>query len=209
LGNTGRDPDTLAQSHKLTERVLQDPVSVEGGLAGAALGLSALDGDSALYGKLMAGMKNAKTPEQYYLYFFTLPGFSDPHLLQRTLDYAISPEVRSQDALGLIGAVMANPAGEKLAWDFVRSHWADVEKAGGPFASAQVVTSAGSFCDAGRRAEVNDFFSAHKVAAAERSFKQTMERINNCVDLKSQQSNQLASWLESHGGGAAAGSSVQ
>jgi aminopeptidase N/puromycin-sensitive aminopeptidase len=209
LGNSGRDPDALAQARKLTERELQDPASVESSLAGAALGLAALNGDSALYGKLMAGMKNAKTPEQYYLYFFTLPGFSDPQLLQRTLDYAISPEVRSQDALGLIGAVMTNSAGEKLAWDFVRLHWADVEKAGGPFASAQIVTSAGSFCDAGRRDEVNDFFSAHKVAAAERSFKQTMERISNCVDLKSQQSDQLASWLESHGGGAAAGSSVQ
>jgi hypothetical protein len=36
-----------------------------------------------------------------------------------------------------------------------------------------------------------------------------MERINNCVDLKSQQSNQLASWLENQGGGTAAGSSVR
>jgi hypothetical protein len=111
--------------------------------------------------------------------------------------------VRSQDTLSLLGAVMANPSGEKLAWDFARSHWADVERAGGPFASANIVTSAGFFCDAGLRDQVNDFFSAHKVAAAERSFRQSMERINNCVDLKSQQSNQLASWLESHGGGAA------
>jgi hypothetical protein len=117
--------------------------------------------------------------------------------------------VRSQDTLGLLGAVMANPAGEKLAWSFVRSHWSDVEKAGGPFASAQVVTNAGAFCDPGLRDEVNDFFSAHKVAAAERSFRQSMERINNCVDLRSQQSSQLASWLESRDGGTAAGSGVR
>ena len=117
--------------------------------------------------------------------------------------------MRSQDTLSLLGFVMLNPAGEKLAWNFIRSHWTEVEKAGGPFAGAQVVTSTGAFCDAGLRDEVNDFFSVHKVAAAERSFRQAMERINNCVDLKSQQSNQLASWLESHGGGAAAGSSVR
>ena len=209
LGSTGRDPETMAEAHKLTERALENPASVESGLAGAAFGLAAEKGDSAFYDKLMVEMKNAKTPEQYYLYFFTLSSFSNPQLLQRTLNYAVSPDVRSQDSLGLIGAVMVNSAGQKLAWDFVRSHWTEVEKAGGPFASAQVVTSAGSFCDTRLRDEVKDFFSAHKVAAAERSFGQSMERINNCVDLKSQQSSQLASWLENQSGGAAAGSSIR
>jgi aminopeptidase N len=208
LGNTGRDPEALSEARKLTEQTLQNPSSVESSLAGAALGLAASEGDNTFYDRLMAAMKNAPTPEQHYLYFFTLSSFSDPHLLERTLNYAISPEVRSQDTLSLLGTVLANPAGEKLAWDFVRSHWADVEKAGGPFASANVVTSAGLFCDAGLRDQVNDFFSAHKVAAAERSFRQSMERINNCVDLKSQQSIQLASWLDSHGG-SAAGSSIR
>jgi len=209
LGSTGRDPEASAEARKLTERALENPASVDSGLAGAAFGLSAEKGNSAFYDKLMAEMKAAKTPELYYLYFFTLSSFNNPQLLQRTLNYAISPAVRSQDSLGLIGTVMANSAGEKLAWDFVRSHWTEIEKEGGPFASAQIVTSAGLFCDAGLRDEVKDFFSAHKVAAAERSFGQSMERINNCVDLKSQQSGQLASWLENQTGGGAAGSGVR
>jgi aminopeptidase N len=209
LGSTAHDPAATAEARKLTAQALENPDSVESGLAAAAFAVVAENGDSAFYDKLMAGMKSAKTPEQFYLYFYTLSGFSDPQLLQRTLNYAISPEVRSQDSLGLIGAVMVNSAGQKLAWDFVRSHWAEIEKAGGPFASAQVVNSAGSFCDAGLRNEVKDFFSTHKVAAAERSFGQSMERINNCVDLKSRQSPQLASWLRNNGGGAASGSSVR
>jgi aminopeptidase N len=209
LGSTGHDPEALAEARKLTERTLENPASVESGLAAAAFVLAAEGGDSVLYDKLLAGMKSAKTPEQYYLYFFTLSSFSNPNLLQRTLTYAISPDVRSQDSLGLIGAVMANSAGQRLAWDFVRTHWTEVEKAGGPFASAQIVTSAGSFCEADLSDEVKGFFSAHKVAAAERSFGQSMERINNCVDLKAQQSSQLASWLQSQGGGAAAGSSIR
>jgi len=205
LGDVGHDPEAIAEARKLTEQALQKPAAVESNLAGAALALAALNGDSALYDNLMTRTKTAKTPELYLLYLYTLASFNNPQLQQRTLEYAVSPDVRSQDALGLIGAVMGNRTGEKLAWDFVRSHWAEVEKAGGPFAGAQIVTSAGSFCDTGLRDEVKDFFSAHKVAAAERSFKQSMERINNCVDLKSQQSNQLASWLESRSGAAASG----
>jgi len=120
-------------------------------------------------------------------------------LLQRTLDFSLSPEVRSQDALGLLTSVMNNPAGEKLAWDFVQSNWDAVQKAGGPFASPQVVGAASTFCNTGMRDEVTDFFAAHKVEAAERTYRQTIERINNCVDLKSEQEPQLASWLGQHG----------
>ena len=90
---------------------------------------------------------------------------------------------------------MHNPAGQKLAWDFILAHWDAVQKAGGPFASAEIVGATQSFCDAHMRDQVTDFFSAHKIAAAERTFRQSIERINNCVDLKSQQEPQLSSWL--------------
>ena len=161
--------------------------------------LAALSGDQAFYDRLLAGLKNAKSPEEYYMSLFTLPHFGDPKLLQRTLDYAISPDVRSQDALGLISSVMSNPAGEKLAWDFVLAHWDAVQKAGGVFASAEVVGATDSFCDAHMRDQVVDFFAAHKIEAAERTYRQSIERINNCIDLKSQQEPQLASWLGHHG----------
>jgi len=158
-----------------------------------------LNGDQAFYDRLMADLKNPKSPEEYYMHLYTLAEFTDPKLLQRTLDYSISPDVRSQDALGLLTSVLSNPAGEKLAWDFIQSHWDAVAKAGGPFASAEVVGATGVFCDARMRDQVTDFFAAHKIAAAERTFRQSIERINNCVDLKSRQEPQLSSWLGQHG----------
>jgi aminopeptidase N len=199
LGLDARDPETLEQARKIADKVLADPASVDRELAGGALGLAALNGDSAFYDRVMTALKDAKSPEEYYMYLFTLSQFGDQKLLQRTLDFAISPDVRSQDTLQVITGVMGNSAGEKLAWDFVRQHWTEVEKAGGPFASAQVVGATSVFCDSGARDQVTEFFSAHKIAAAERTYKQSIERINNCVDLKSQQEPQLASWLGKHG----------
>ncbi len=198
LGLDARDPETLEQARKIADQALADPTSVDHELAGVALGLAALNGDAAFYDKLMAGLKNPKSPEEYYIYLSALPQFGDQKLLQRTLDFAISPDVRSQDALGVVTNVMVNPAGQQLAWDFVRQHWPEIEKSGGPFASAQVVAATSVFCDAGARDQVTEFFSVHKVAAAERTYKQSIERINNCVDLKSQQEPQLASWLGQH-----------
>ena len=199
LGYDARDPETLDRARQIADKALADPTSVDHELAGVALGLAALNGDAGFYDQVMAGLKNPQSPEEYYIYLFTLPQFGDQKLLQRTLDFAISPDVRSQDALSVVTSVMRNPAGQKLAWDFVRQHWPEVEKAGGPFASAEVVGATSTFCDAGSRDQVTEFFSAHKVAAAERTYKQSIERINNCVDLKAQQEPQLAAWLGQHG----------
>jgi len=199
LGYDARDPETLEEARTIADKALADPASIDTEMAGGAFALAALNGDSAFYDRVMAATKNPKSPELYYTYLFTLPRFSDPKLLQRTLDFAISPEVRSQDSLRVITTVMRNPAGRDLAWDFVRSHWDAVAKAGGPFASAAVVGATSVFCDTGMRDQVMEFFSTHKVAAAERTYKQSIERINNCVDFKSQQEPQLASWLGRHG----------
>ena len=199
IGYDARDPEALEKARAMADKALSDPGSLDNQLAGGVFALAALKGDAAFYDRLIAAMKTPKSPEEYYLYFFTLPQFGDTKLLQRTLDYSLSSDVRSQDALQLVTGVMANPAGRELAWDFVRSHWPELEKAGGPFASALVVNATSTFCNAEMRGQVTEFFTAHHVDAAERTYKQSIERINNCVDLKAQQEPQLTSWLGQHG----------
>jgi aminopeptidase N len=202
LGYDARDPEVLAQARKIADQALDNPTSVDREMAFGAFSLAALNGNEAFYDRVMTALKNPKSPEEYYMYLFSLPRFGDPKLLQRTLEYAISPDVRSQDALGVVSNVMQNPAGQKLAWDFILAHWDAVQKAGGPFASAEVVDATSSFCDAHMRDQVVDFFAAHKIEAAERTYRQSIERINNCVDLKSQQEPRLAAWLGQHGSSA-------
>jgi aminopeptidase N len=200
LGYTARDPAVEAVAQKLAAQAMQDPASVDHELLSAALSVAARDGDAALYNQVLARLNHAKTPEEQYIYQRILTRFSDPKLLQRTLDYAISGDVRSQDALFVIAAVMRNPAGRTLAWDFVQAHWTEIAKLGGAFGGGVIVASTGSFCDAGMRDEVKDFFASHPAPASDRGLKQSLERINYCVDLQERQGIQLASWLQSHGG---------
>jgi aminopeptidase N len=203
LGYAGRDPEVLTEARKLTEKALQDPASIDHTVAFTAFALAAENGDAALYDQIMEHMqKRGASLEEYYIYFRALAQFRDPKLLQRTLDYAVSPAVRSQDTLSLISAVMQNPAGTKLAWDFVRGHWPELEKVGGGFTSGEVVAATGVICDTGMRDEVQDFFATHKVASAERTLRQSLERMSYCVDLKARQTPQLSSWLEQRGGAA-------
>ncbi len=200
LGYAGRDPEVMASARRLTDKALQDPASIDSTVAFTAFALAAQNGDATLYDKLMAKMQaNGTSLENYYLYFQTLSKFRDPKLLERTLQYALSPSVRSQDTLGMIAAVMRNPVGGKPAWNFVRTHWPEIDKVGGGFTSAEVVGATNAYCDSSMHDQVQDFFSSHKVPTAERTLKQSLESIHNCADLRSRQTPELSQWLQKRG----------
>src|ERR1700691_1797874 len=108
-------------------------------------------------------------------------------------------DIRRQDVVTVMAAVMITPAGSRPAWDFVREQWADIEKKlGGYNGSGRLVAATGSFCDPELRDQVKDFFSAHPIPDAERTLQQSLETIRYCVDLKSQQSAPLSASLEHH-----------
>ena len=200
LAYIGRDPQTQALARKLAEQALADPNSVNHEIASVALPVAASTGDAALYDKIMADLKGAKTPEIYFRDVYALGRFRDPKLVDRTLQFALSPDVRSQDSPYVIASVMQSATVEKQAWSFVQDHWASIEKLGGPYAGPAIVQATGSFCDADMRDEVMAFFAAHPAPAAERSLRQSMERINYCAEMRTQQQDQLASWLRRQSG---------
>jgi aminopeptidase N len=200
LGYTGRDPEVLTKARSLAVDALQNPSAVDPSIVDTVFTLAALEGKSKFYDELVGHLKNTNgAPQQYYRYMFTLAEFTDPELLQRTLQLALSSDVRSQDSLILISAVMRNPAGEKLAWDFVQSHWQQINKIMGGYNTGGLVQTTGSFCDSQLRSQVREFFTQHPVPDAERSFRQAQESSGYCIDLKASQAPALAAWLGQHG----------
>jgi aminopeptidase N/puromycin-sensitive aminopeptidase len=196
LGYTARDPQVLEQAKTLVSKALSNQSMIDPSLVDTVFRLAAVNGDATLYDQVLERVRQNDDLGQYYRYLFTLARFTQPALLQRTLEFSLSSAVRTQDSLRLISTVMDNPAGEKLAWDFVRAHWAQIEKIMGGYNTGGLVSTTGSFCDAGMRDEVKNFFSQHPVPAAERSLRQAQERVNYCIDLKSHASPALGSWLQ-------------
>jgi aminopeptidase N len=197
-GGTGQNPEVLAWARKWTEQALAHDAGLDNTIAETAFSLAARDGDSALYDRLVAKQKQAKTPEEFYVYMGALLSFRDPKLIERNLNRALSPEIRSQDTVGVISDIMDLPTGGAPAWDFMRAHWDEIAKLSGGFAGAGLVDATSTFCSAERGEQVREFFSTHKVPSAERGLQQSLERIQNCADLKSQQGPRLAQWLSTH-----------
>ena len=201
LGTVARDSAVLAKAGTLAQEEIDKPGTVDSTMATTVLGLAASKGDEAYYEKVLDRMRKTTDPGELSLMQQLLARFDDPKLLERTLQLTLTGDIRSQDIVREIAAVMRNPRGDRLAWNFVRQHWVDIDKSlGGYNTSGPLVAATGSFCDPELRAQVTDFFSVHPIPAAERTLQQSLETIRYCVDLKSQQAAPLAAWLQQYGG---------
>ena len=200
LGIEGHDSQVLQKAGALAADILKESGSADLAMSGTVLRLAAANGDASFYDQALDRLRKASSPEELAQWRRVLVSFDDPKLLDRTLQLTLTSGVRSQDAIGIMAAVMANPAGTRLAWNFVREHWTDIEKKlGGYNGAGGLVAVTGSFCDTQLRDEVKDFFSTHPIPDAERTLQQSLETMNYCVDLKSQQAAPLAAWFEHHG----------
>ncbi len=205
LGKRGEDPDTIRRATQMSRQYLQDPASVDPSLARVILEVAARFGDAALFNEYLAAMQRMHSPEQFYNVGYALAEFRDPQLVERTLQLAVSPETRNQDAPHLIAAVMDNPANQVVAWPWIKMHWPDVEKKITMSSGGEIIYATRSSCDTAARDDVQQFFTEHKVPSAERALRQAMERINTCISFRDRQQANMAAWLDQHPGNVAAG----
>src|SRR5215472_59023 len=104
LAHVARDPQAQNLARKLADEALTEQSSVNREIALSALQVAASGGDEVFYDRIAADLKSAKTPEIYFRDLYALAYFSDPKLVERTLQFALSRDMRSQDSPYLISA---------------------------------------------------------------------------------------------------------
>jgi len=198
VAGTGNDPALQRRIGELADTYLSNAASLSGTLAPVVLRLAAASGDAALYDRYRARLDTlAAQPEEYYRFFNALSSFTQPALVQRTLEFAISPAVRTQDTATLLAGLMSRPASRDAAWVFVQAQWPALTQKLGTFQGIPtIVGSLGGFCSTERAAEVRQFFDKNAIRFAERTLRQALERIESCTVLRDRQSPAFASWLQ-------------
>jgi aminopeptidase N len=157
-------------------------------------------GDARLFDALSAAAESATSPEVHYRYLNALGNFTDPALVERGLQYALSTKMRSQDTVTYLAHFLGNLAINSRAWAFVKAHWQVLEPKVTIFGGdTNLVSSLSSFCDAAARDDIKAFFAAHPLPAAVRTLDQTLERIDNCIEVRSRQTPLLTDWISTHG----------
>ena len=198
----GNEPALIAKAKFTAEEYMRDPSSVDTELARAALGIIAKTGDAALYDRYMEHIKAAKTPEEYYSYFYALAAFRDPALTKRTFEFVLSPAVRNQD-MGLIYNLFGDDSTQPVAWGLLKLYFNDLKvKEGAQIGGAGLASIAGQFCDTKMRDESQAFFAAQNIPGAERPLLNAKDRVNSCIALRSLQQKNLTEYLREYSAGA-------
>ena len=199
VGVTGNSPDVQRQAREAALRYIDDPNALPGTLVQTVLQVAALGGDAALYDRYVAQLrKPGLAPEEYYRFFNTLAWFREPALVTRTLQFALSNDVRTQDTGTLIGQALTRQASRDAVWQFTQQQWPTLTAKLGTFQGIPTIAaSLQAFCSTQRATEVRQFFQRNPVASADRTLNQSVERIETCAAVAQRQSAPLAAWLAS------------
>ena len=194
-----KDPGVLAESRTLAQSVYNpagpDHTSLPPSLAEAAVSVAATQNDATLYEAVLTASRNPSDPVKQADALRALTKFTEPSLVKRTLDYAASGEVRNQDSWIVFSELLRQSATRDLAWAYIKQNWKQVHAQFTTNSGSRVVAAAHNFCSVPQREDVAKFFATHKVAASERTLAQTLNSIDDCVQLRSTQEPELRRWL--------------
>ena len=108
-GRDGRSGGARGARRQLADQYLTNPSAIPPTLVRQVLQVAAADGDAALYERYVAKLAaTGAQPEEYNRFLNALTAFQDPALVKRTLEYALSDAVRSQDAPTLIAGALVS-----------------------------------------------------------------------------------------------------
>ncbi len=142
--------------------------------------LAARTGGAAEHDIFTARYRAETLQEEKSRLFAALASFDSEELLQRTLDFSLSSDVRRQDAFYGISGVATQPRGILLAWRFLRERWSELAQIYGTNPSMLgrfVQYGTGSLSTPQDLADVRTFFAAHPTPGLTRTFEQSLERI--------------------------------
>ena len=191
------DPETIDQAVGKFKQYLEDRAAVHPDIRGVVISLAAQAGDRVTYDQIWGLEKETDLQEESIRLLMSLARFSQPELLQETLERTLTDDVRSQDTVTVVSGVAANLAGRQLAWDFVKDNWAEFDRryGGGGFGMMRLVSVCGNFTDQEHVEDVEQFFSQHPAPAAERTIRQALERMRLHIAWLANNRGELAEWF--------------
>ena len=195
LAVLGDDAATQARCRELYDQSEAEPGSVDPELVAAATSVVAATGGEAEYERMLAGFRSASTPQDQLRHLYALAEFDSAELIDRTCEFALGGEVKTQNAPFLLRLCIANRRHGPRAWTFVRKNWADINAR---FPSNTIIRMVDTVKTLNRPTEVADiqaFFSEHPIEQAAKTLEQILERQRINATLREREQDALAAAL--------------
>ena len=196
LGAYG-DGGTLQEGKARFAAYLDDRANVNPDIRGLVFGLAAQSGDRSTYDEMWQRHGEASMEEEKVRLLIALSRFEQPELLAETLERSLTDAVRVHDTITAAAAVAGNRQGRDMAWEFLKDNWDEFHRrySEGGFGLMRLVSITSGFTTAERREDVERFFADHPTPAAERSIRQSLERIRLNIAWLDRNRDDLARWF--------------
>jgi puromycin-sensitive aminopeptidase len=195
LAVLGNDSDAQRRCRTLLEAALADPAAVDPELVSAATNAVASSGTDADYDRYLASFRSATTPQEQLRYMYALAEFPEAAQIQRTIDLALSGEVKTQNAPFLLNRCIANRFNGLMAWNAVRQHWAEANEKFPDNTIVRMVDPVKLLTAPEVVADVQSFFSEHPIPQGAKTLEQILERQRINAALRAREAGPLADAL--------------
>ncbi len=202
LGHVGQDPEIQRRALALCRREMADPRAVHPDLAPVVIHLAARTGDRGRLDQFvrtyLARRRMRLAPELQARYLHALARFEEPRAVDRVLRLCLDGTVPQDQLRLLLSPLLHGRSTGRRAWAFIKQHWTELMPLVGDMALPRLVESVGNL-PLDLRDDVERFFTAHPVPAAQRAVHKALEALDLRRELWRREAAHLSTWLQQGG----------
>ncbi len=176
-----------------------NPPLLNPNLRGVVCAIAATHGLAATHKTLLRLYRAASLKEEQMRYLQAMGLFKSKALLQKTLLFALSSEVRHENTAFVLNSVASNPHGRDLAWEFFKDNWEELR---GRYEHSMftlgriIVGIVSGFVSYEAKMEVTQFFAEHPVPEANMVLRQSLERVDMNIAWLEHNRDSVDQWLK-------------
>jgi puromycin-sensitive aminopeptidase len=196
VGGIAKSPHALEISYRQCDRYLTNRRSIDANLADAIVSLGAQKGDAALHRRFIDAAMTSASAQEKRRFLLALGDFRDAKLIDRTLTFALTDAVATQDVAFLFMRLFANSVARERTWEFVQHRWDRIRKRVPPHLCSYLIEMTPALLTNEYKREVSKFFRANPVPTGERALRQALERFDWYRGFRAAAAKDLVNWME-------------
>lgn len=194
-----KDEAVLTEAKKRLEAHIAGTAIIPADIRSVVYQAAASTADRKLYDALLKLYRSTDLQEERNRIAAGLAAVTDPELIQATLEFALSSEVKTQDAVFVIISCVATPISRDMAWRFLQSNKDYVcERFSGFLITRLVKQVTEDFVSEEMAVEVKSFFSQNPFPGTERTVQQSLENIRLNASWLARDTEAIRQYLLKH-----------
>ncbi|XP_055910052.1 puromycin-sensitive aminopeptidase [Eupeodes corollae] len=182
-----RCKETIADGKKRFKNHVDGVAALPADLRSTCYKAVLMDGDESTFQEMLKMYRSTELHEEQDRISRALGSIGDVKILRKVVDFAMSGEVRAQDAVFVVVAVAMNPKGRDMTWEYFKENYPKLlEQYQGGFLLVRLIKYLiENFASEEKALEVEEFFRTRDFPGTERTVSQSVETIRlNAAWLK-------------------------